>query len=170
MSQTLLAVLALGLLSLLVFGELQNRNHTNRDRTALLIREEARGLATGVFDTASGLPFDGSDSLTASGSFGPSGTIPNRLDSALAVGAFGDVDDLHGFDGTARIIVDHPLTGAPTPLDFNAQVAVEYVTETGSGWATSADTTRHKMVHLQLQHPNTKVTVDLQRLYSDFSL
>ena len=168
MSQTLFSVLALALLSLLVFGSLSRRNQDRTERAQRLANEEARGLVTGLLERAAALPFDdAAPGRTPPADFGPaSGTaVGPDLDAAFAAGAFRDLDDLHGVASTAHVV--HRHAGLESPLVFAVGFETDYVHVTSGGWAATADTTAHKRLVVHLTHPRIAVTQRLERVYTE---
>ena len=172
MSETLLAILALALLSLLSFSALQSRNDDLTDRAILRVRDEARGVSGGLLNRLGTLPFDGTAPYrTPTGDFGlPPGTDPTADLETLLATDIGDLDDIHGLQRRVEVLLDHPITGVENPLVFQTSLAVEYVRPTASGWVATTDTTDQKRVALNLVHELSGVTVDLGRVYSNLSL
>lgn len=171
MSQTLLAVLSLALLSFLAFASLSDRNDTISEHARALVREEARGLSAGLLEQLTTLPFqtavDGRRPLPEA--FGPppgSSWEGDLVDSVFARVA--DLDDVHALENLrAEVLLEHPVSGLENPLVFETGFAVDYVRLEGEDWRPVADTTAHKRVTLRVHHPSTDVAVELHRLYSD---
>jgi len=167
--QTLLAVLALALLTFLSFRALSERNETISEHAQALVREEARGLSAGVFERLTALPYQTpvGGRRPARASFGLSGGWPGgTVDELLA-----DIDDLDDLDAVAgvraEVVLEHPVSGLDNPLVFEAGFTVDYVALSGGDWVVTADTTAHKRVTFRARHLQTDVAVELQRLYSD---
>ena len=168
MSQTLFSVLALALLSLLVFGSLSRRNQDRTERAQRLANEEARGLVMGLLERAAALPFDDAApgrTLPADFGPGPGAVTGPELDAAFAAGAFRDLDDLHGVASTAHVTHQHP--GLESPLVFTVGFETDYVRSMPSGWAATTDTTAQKRLVVHLAHPRIAVTQRLERVYTE---
>lgn len=168
MSQTLFSVLALALLSLMVFGALGERNQNRAERAERLANEEARGLMLGLLEQAAALPFDdAAPGRTLPAGFGlPFGaSTGGELGASFIAGEFGDLDDLHGAARPAHVA--HRYPELESPIVFTVGFEVGYVEPTAGGWAATTDTTLHKRLVVHLTHPRVAVRQRLERVYTE---
>lgn len=167
MAQTLLAVLALGLVMLLALN-------TNRDRVSRIsktvagtLEVEARGVAAEALDHIGGFLFDGNtgatttDGFTSEVDFGP----PGR---AFDDPSITDIDDFHG--AAVHVIeraVSDPNTGEQVPLGFAITVDVQYVTVSTAGVSPSGGVaTYDKQVEVTVSNDRMTSPISLSLVFS----
>ena len=183
MAQTLLALGALVLATILALTTFQARNDAQTRRLESLIEVESVGVLTEVIETLGGFPFDGIPAsppdpapLTAASDFGVSPSVPAGDTLSVHLWEKGTFDDLDDFDGLRGLLVHRsvsdPATGSDQSLAFAVDVDVEYVVENGSaGWVVSGTPTRFKRVRVAVTSPDmiaSDNTARVERIYTDY--
>ena len=179
-AQTLLALGALVLATILALTTFQSRNDSQTRRLESLVEVEAVGVLTEVIETLGGYPFDGEPTsppdpapLTPAANFGSAGVAAgDTLLAEIQKGTFSDLDDFHGIDGVLAFRdVSDPATGGTESLSFSLGVTVAYVEEVGAGWVPSAAPTRFKRVQAYVTSPDMLASADtawVERIYTDY--
>jgi hypothetical protein len=177
MPQTMLALLAMILASLLAFSQQRNAVSNYDD----MVGNEAEMAATGAmmhvleligsrsFDerttpeginTAGSLPLSAND-FSQDGTFGGFDTGECNLQEPFRTPECDDIDDLDGYVGTASALFSSGLT-----MDFDVEIAVSYVQD-GDISAPTTSRTRHK--HVIVRASNRLLphgTIQVERVFS----